>query len=39
MGRCRRTGLNDDYLPLFLALTDSRPFKVLGCLELTLTLL
>lgn len=39
MGKCRRTGLiNDDYLPLFLASLDVRPFKVLGCSELTLTL-
>lgn len=39
MGKCRRTGLiSDDYLPLFLASLDVRPFKVLGCSELTLTL-
>lgn len=39
MGRCRRAGpINDDYLPLFLASLDVRPFKVLGCSESTLTL-
>lgn len=38
MGKCRRTGLNDDYLPLFLASLEVRPFKVLGSSELTLTL-
>lgn len=32
MGKCRRAGpINDDYLPLFLASLDVRPFnKVLG---------
>ena len=39
MGKCRRAGpINDDYLPLFLASLNVRPFKVLGCLELALTL-
>lgn len=39
MGKCRRTGLiSDDYLPLFLASLEVRPFKVLGCLGVDLDL-